>query len=842
MSVIPFDRIFPIQEITDEYLVNGNGDVTAGYSVMLPEIFTQDGEKYEVLHQGISSAIKKLLPGTVIHKQDFFFPYKYDGSLESANGKADEMNRKFQDGRNVLRHYSDLYITFSSAVQKKVNPKNNSFLRLSSYLVNKPFKGVAIAINNADRYLKSFETDLSSLPGIGLKRKSKDELKCALVRYLNQGYDKLLADCGNDPLSPVEVDKETLRIGGRSVGLLTFAKEGEAVNTWMESIGANQKYTVKGPRDIHLPVSLSYPVCFGLPFKHVVNTVIEIMDNEQVINWLRIDNMASNTLAGFGYDPAKAKINQVGAFIDTVTEHHYSICRYGMNVIVDDISSDSLEDKMIDAENAFGKMLDARAWQESYDLANLFYAFCPGNVKANYRSFLGVVEQGVCYLNKETQYRSDPHGVMVTDRFGEPVVLNLWDSIHLVNRNGVVFGPSGTGKSYTLNHLIDQLLASGNEVIVIDVGGSYKRSCMVNEGYYFDSAERKNLSFNIFLGEKDENGNYLAGTAGDEEGGEDRINFIFEVIKQIWKGKMVRATNEEKAIIKSIIRNYYKQVNQDKSFPTFRGFYQFMLDFESKIREEEKKFLDFRSLELILKPFSEGEYKYLLNSDFNVNLADQNFVVFDMEAAMKDESVKDLLQLIVIQLAIEKIELHPKARKTMIIDEAIDFLMGDMGDFIAGLYRKIRKRNGQVLLATQGVSYLEDLDNLVKKSIFGNSDIKILLNHKNDRDSYPALMKYLSLTDFDLELLDSLETAKEYREIFIKLGGFSRAFRVELSPFAAGTYSTTADEVEYMRMVFERSGNWVLVINQFIEDKNSGKYKRWLEEKKNVLQRSNEVV
>jgi type IV secretory pathway VirB4 component len=213
-----------------------------------------------------------------------------------------------------------------------------------------------------------------------------------------------------------------------------------------------------------------------------------------------------------------------------------------------------------------------------------------------------------------------------------------------------------------------------------------------------------------------------------------------------------------------------------------------------------------------------------------------------MEAAMKDESVKDLLQLIVIQLAIEKIELHPKARKTMIIDEAIDFLMGDMGDFIAGLYRKIRKRNGQVLLATQGVSYLEDLDNLVKKSIFGNSDIKILLNHKNDRDSYPALMKYLSLTDFDLELLDSLETAKEYREIFIKLGGFSRAFRVELSPFAAGTYSTTADEVEYMRMVFERSGNWVLVINQFIEDKNSGKFKRWLEEKKNVLQKSNEVA
>eukprot|EP00456_Euglypha_rotunda_P044034 TRINITY_DN34632_c0_g1_i4.p1 TRINITY_DN34632_c0_g1~~TRINITY_DN34632_c0_g1_i4.p1 ORF type:complete len:101 (+),score=26.57 TRINITY_DN34632_c0_g1_i4:508-810(+) len=58
------------------------GDVTVGYSLRLPEIFSLNAVEYESFHQAWVKAIRLLPAGTALYKQDWFTEEKYAGDFE----------------------------------------------------------------------------------------------------------------------------------------------------------------------------------------------------------------------------------------------------------------------------------------------------------------------------------------------------------------------------------------------------------------------------------------------------------------------------------------------------------------------------------------------------------------------------------------------------------------------------------------------------------------------------------------------------------------------------------------------------------------------------------------
>jgi len=96
-------------------------------------------------------------------------------------------------------------------------------------------------------------------------------------------------------------------------------------------------------------------------------------------------------------------------------------------------------------------------------------------------------------------YVSDTKGHIYNDRFGTPVKINLWDYPTLNNKNRIVIGPSGSGKSFWLNNYILQSYELGRDIMIIDIGGSYRSMIALNGGKYFDSTEQKKFAFNPFL-------------------------------------------------------------------------------------------------------------------------------------------------------------------------------------------------------------------------------------------------------------------------------------------------------------------------------------------------------
>lgn len=65
--------VLPIQTITEDAIINGNGDITVGYRLFLPEVFTLSENDAQYIHERLEALFKMLPAGTVVHQQAFYY-------------------------------------------------------------------------------------------------------------------------------------------------------------------------------------------------------------------------------------------------------------------------------------------------------------------------------------------------------------------------------------------------------------------------------------------------------------------------------------------------------------------------------------------------------------------------------------------------------------------------------------------------------------------------------------------------------------------------------------------------------------------------------------------------
>ena len=445
------------------------------------------------------------------------------------------------------------------------------------------------------------------------------------------------------------------------------------------------------------------------------------------------------------------------------------------------------------------------------------------NANSIYRNFINTTEQAVCYVNKESLYLSDATGFIYNDRFGNPIVVELWDNPLLDNRNKLVLVLPGSGKSYFINGLANQSLYAGNHVIMIDIGHSYRQNCEINGGKYYDSGDRKSLSFNIFQCERDKEGNYvyLIQDEDDKDALNDRVDFIYTVIAAICIGKS-NIEPIETAIYKKSIIEFYEHVNKNKIFPSIITYSKFLETFNDSLEKEHQEIFKVKNAILMLEPYTSGQYKYLLNSEKNIDILNDKFLVFDLEELQNLKDIFAIVSIIIMQIVCDKIRVLKGIKKSLIVDEGFSFLENELfAKFIANFYRTIRKKEGEIYLAAQNVKFLEDINSNIMNSILINTATTILLDHSNHKSTYPAIQKILSLTDHEIKLLDSVQKGAGYREFFIKMNKKAFILRMEVSPFADAVFTSKEVEVEKIRHLFEKLGGIRVAIYQYLENKKS---------------------
>lgn len=192
--------------------------------------------------------------------------------------------------------------------------------------------------------------------------------------------------------------------------------------------------------------------------------------------------------------------------------------------------------------------------KNAYNQLELFRAALPGNATElrEYDLFMTTSEAALCFFFKESYPVNEESNFYLrfTDRQGVPLKVDPADlpmkTGRINNRNKFVLGPSGSGKSFLMNNIIEQYLTYNYDVVIVDTGDSYSGTCEYKGGRYIKYTEEKPITMNPFLMDK-------------KEFNIEKIEFLTNLIFLIWQGPDATVSSAQKSILDNVLMSYYHQ-------------------------------------------------------------------------------------------------------------------------------------------------------------------------------------------------------------------------------------------------------------------------------------------
>lgn len=268
---------------------------------------------------------------------------------------------------------------------------------------------------------------------------------------------------------------------------------------------------------------------------------------------------------------------------------------------------------------------------------------------------------------------------------------------------------------------------------------------------------------------------------------------------------------------------------------SFNSYYEFALERIPQIMALDKVEFDIRNFAAILKQFYRGgEHQVTLNSDLDINLFDEKFIVFEIDKIKDDPVLFPIIVLIIMDVFIQKMRIK-KGRKALIIEEAWKAIASPtMAEYIKYLYKTVRKFHGIAGVVTQELQDVIDSP-IVKEAIINNSDIKILLDQTKFKDRYDEISKIMGLTAiqkqqiFTINALQNKEGRNYFKEVWICRGQISDVYGVEEPPECYWAYTTERAEKEARKIYEAHYGNIQLAISHLEADRQKAKVGKYFD-------------
>ena len=246
---------------------------------------------------------------------------------------------------------------------------------------------------------------------------------------------------------------------------------------------------------------------------------------------------------------------------------------------------------------------------------------------------------------------------------------------------------------------------------------------------------------------------------------------------------------------------------------SFNTYYEFALERIPQITKLDKISFDIRNFAAILKQFYRGgELQETLNSDLDINLFDEKFIVFEIDKIKDDPVLFPIVVLIIMDVFLQKMRIK-KGRKALIIEEAWKAIASPtMAEYIKYLYKTVRKFHGIAGVVTQELNDVIDSP-IVKEAIINNSDVKILLDQTKFKDRYDDISAILGLTAiqkqqiFTINALNNREGRNYFKEVWICRGQNSDVYGVEEPPECYWAYTTERAEKEALKIYRRHYGS-----------------------------------
>jgi conjugation system TraG family ATPase len=786
-------HLLPVYQVEHGCILSLQGDITLGYEVALPEIFTLSDRDYEAYHQAWVRAIRTLPQHAVFHKQDWFTEGRYRADFEQAGSSfLSRSSERFFNERPCLDHSCYLFLTKQPEGRKLSSSAYCNLLRQSlapAQTVN------PVLLQDFLDSAGLFARILADSGFVRLVRLPDEELAGTAVKAgVIERYCFLLDTAAQPLLNDVHLKGE-LRVGDKHCALYTLAD----AEHMPPLCGTRINYDPYSTDRTKFPIGLASPLGQLLNCNHIFNQYVFTGDAQKTIRRLEAKKLRLQSLSAYSRENAIAS-EATNEFLNEAVSQQRLPVKAHFNVLAWSEEAGKVKELKNRVSSAMAQ-LDAVAKQETDGQAQIWFAGLPGN-EADFPmndTFDTFVEQAACFFNLETNYRSSvsPFGIRMGERLsGRPVHVDISDEPMRMglttNRNKFILGPSGSGKSFFTNHLVRSYYEQGTHVVLVDVGHSYKGLCELVGGHYLSYSESDPIRFNPFFLTK--------GEAPDTEKKES----IKTLLLALWKKDDESFRRSEYVALSNALTLYFEHLDKRPDvFPCFNTFYEYLLaDYqrvlgESRVRDKD---FDIDNFLYVLNPYYRGgEFDYLLNATENMDLLNEPFIVFELDAIKDHPILFPAVTLILMEVFISKMRRLKGVRKMILIEECWKAIAKEgMAEYIKYLFKTVRKFFGEAVVVTQEV---EDIISspVVKQAIINNSDCKILLDQRKYQNKFDGIQELLGLTDKEKAQILSMNRANDpqrrYKEVFISLGGqYSKVYRTEVSPEEYLAYTTEESE------------------------------------------------
>jgi len=315
--------------------------------------------------------------------------------------------------------------------------------------------------------------------------------------------------------------------------------------------------------------------------------------------------------------------------------------------------------------------------------------------------------------------------------------LILFDRFSLENANSVLFGKSGSGKSYAVKLEILRSLMLGTDVIIIDPENEYEHLVEAVDGSFF----------NISLASPNHINPFELPVPREDEEPEDVLRSsiinLVGLIRTMFKG----LTPEEDAIIDRALTETYaaKDITPDTEPSRWRENIPLMQDLETILEGMEGA----ESLVRKIRKFTKGTFSQFFNQPTNISVTKPfvSFGIRDMEEELRP------MAMFIITRYIWNIIRSELKKRIFVVDEAWWLMQTEDGaSFLYSICKRARKYWLGVTTITQDVN--DFMRSVYGQPIITNSSLQLLM--KQSPATIEIVKKIFNLTEEEkLRLLEA---------------------------------------------------------------------------------------
>ena len=803
-------QAYSILGILDGAVLNKDGSLTIAFFLHNPEAYSFDEDILNTRHTDFFRAFKYMPDGSFVHKQDVFLrkEYQADKHIRSTSfiGQAE---RKHFNGRAYLEHYCVLAFTLTGLGTLEKSYQQNPF-QYQENLIKKDKEKLGVFLDA----IEQATIIINNIPNTSLVKMSDDELSNYISSFVN-GFQN---DGGFRDIR----FSDRIEIGSHKGSFFAISDE----RYLPDSLDVFATDDTLPSSNASLVCAYIEKIGVHLLAHHTYNQIIYFEGSEQLKATLekRVKLFGQHQKFSPKIEFEYQKLKELEK---EVIQEDSLLCRSHFNIMVWDEDIEVLKT----AEKKIKEILALKNIQyycPSFDgIRDIFIGSIIGREYRLDRSFfmLSDLATSLTLFTHYSTFKNDKEGVLFNDRLYQiPLRKDIWDEKkHRINaRNALVVASTGGGKSATVLSIVQQLSEQKHKVIVVEFGRSFEQVCKLypETSTRIDYDGQTPLGINPFF------------IADYSELSIEKLKTLTAIVLRFWR---VRVDENQMVSITKIIKDYYDNVREEHSFPSFYSYIKECYEDIIQRQEIHKEFFDKNSFLHVCSEFMPGGvYENICKVDGTNEdkIRSKDFILFELTKIKKDPFLVALIMSILFDTIESKILSDRSTKGILIFDEyaetqsMVDNHSGDdIHSTVAFCYQKLRKENGAVMAIIQTPSQLPN--NEYTRGIIANTQLLYVL--PTNEIVYDEVIDAFSIkNEAHINLMKSIKNnfsgKKPYSEIFIRFAdAYATAVRLEFSKEKFLAFQTDGEDWQTLHNDFEKTQNMETSIKKLLKTKYESK-------------------